>query len=96
MENMTKKYIIELCDILGYQIEKVTKTYQILTENDINNTLDDIQKNIESNHEKISVDSKKKFLTYRKIDVNIFKYEALKKHVGTYIELPKKLQKRAY
>ena len=28
------------------------------------------------------------------MDVNIFKYEALKKHVGAYIELPEKLQKR--
>ena len=27
------------------------------------------------------------------MDLNIFKYEALKKHVGTYIELPEKLQK---
>ena len=69
------------------------KTYQILTENNINTTLDEIQKNIETNHEKISTDSKKKFLTYRKMDVNIFKYEALKKHVGTYIELSEKLQK---
>ena len=74
-------------------MEKVTKIYLILTENNINTTLDEIQKNIESNHEKISVDSKKKFLTYRKMDINIFKYEALKKHVGTCIELPKKLQK---
>ena len=32
-------------------MEKVTKTYEILTENDINNVLDEIQKNIESNHE---------------------------------------------
>ena len=29
------------------------------------------------------------------MDVNIFKYEALKKHIGTYQELPKKLQKRS-
>ena len=29
------------------------------------------------------------------MNVNIFKYEALKKHVGTYIELPEKLQKRS-
>ena len=29
------------------------------------------------------------------MDVNIFKYEALKKHVGTYIELPEKLQKKS-
>ena len=90
-----KKIFIELCDLLGYQMEKVTKTCQILTGNDINTTLDEIQKNIESNHEKICTDSEKKFLTYRKMDLNIFKYEALKKHVGTYIQLPEKLQKRS-
>ena len=28
------------------------------------------------------------------MDVNIFKYEALKKHVGTYVELPEKLNKK--
>ena len=72
-----------MCDLLGYQIEKVIKTCEILSENDINTVLDEIQKNIESNHEKISVDSKNKFLTYRKMDINIFKYTALKKHVGT-------------
>ena len=27
------------------------------------------------------------------MDVNIFKYEALKKHVGTYIELPENYKK---
>ena len=27
------------------------------------------------------------------MDVNIFKYEALKKHIGSYVELPEKLQK---
>ena len=69
---------IEFCDLIGFQMEKVTKSYEILSENDINTTLDEIQKNIESNHEKISIDSRKKFLTYRKMDVNIFKYEALK------------------
>ena len=67
-------------------MEKVTKSYEILSENDIDNVLDEIQKNIENNHEKISVNSKNKFLTYRKMDLNIFKYEALKKH----IELPEK------
>ena len=77
-EKYDKEIFIEFCDLLGYQMEKVTKSYQILTQNDIDNALDEIQKNIESNHEKISVDSKKKFLTYRKMDVNIFKYEALK------------------
>ena len=29
------------------------------------------------------------------MDVNIFKYEVLKKHIGTYIELPEKLKKRS-
>ena len=70
-------------------MEKVRKTYEILTENDIDNVLDEIQKNIESNHEKISTDSKKKFLTYRKMDVNIFKYEALKnmlEHMLNYLK----------
>ena len=75
-----KEIFTELCDLLGYQMEKVTKTYEILSENDINTVSDEIQKDIEDNHEKISTDSKKKFLTYRKMDVNIFKYEALKKH----------------
>ena len=42
-------------------MEKVTKTYEILSENDINTVLDEIQKIIENNHEKISTDSKKKF-----------------------------------
>ena len=30
----------------------------------------------------------------KKGEINIFKYEALKKHVGSYIELPKKLQRQ--
>ena len=47
-----KEIFIELCDLLGYQLEKVSNTYQILTENDINTTLYEIQKNIEINHEK--------------------------------------------
>ena len=39
-----KEIFIELCDLLGYQIEKVTKSYEILSENDINTVLDEIQK----------------------------------------------------
>ena len=86
---MNYRIIIELCDLLGYQLKKVTKTYEILFENNINTVLDEIQKNIESNHEKISTDSKKKFLTYRKMNVNIFKYEALKnmlEHMLNYLK----------
>ena len=93
-EKYDKEVFVELCDLLGYQLEKVAKSYQILTENDINTTLDRIQKNFERNHEKISVDSKKKFLTYRKMDVNIFKYEALKntwEHTKNYLKNCKKI-----
>ena len=35
-EKYNKEIFIELCDLLGYQLEKVTKTYEILSENDIN------------------------------------------------------------
>ena len=63
-EKYDKEIFIELCDLLGYQLGKVTKTYEILSENDINTILDEIEKNIENNHEKISIDSKKKFLTF--------------------------------
>ena len=44
------------------------------------------------NFQKISPDTKYKFLCYKKVEINISKYQALKKHVGSYIELPKKLQ----
>ena len=30
------------------------------------------------------------------MDVNIFKYEALKKHIGTYIELSEKVAKKIF
>ena len=43
-EKYDKEIFIELCDLLGYQLEKVTKTYEILSENDINTVLDEIQK----------------------------------------------------
>ena len=51
-EKYDKEIFIELYDLLGYQMEKVTKIYEILSENDINAVLDEIQKNIESNHKK--------------------------------------------
>ena len=61
-------------------MKKVTKSYEILSENDINNTLDKIQKSIETleSAEKNFRRFKKEILTYRKMDVNIFKHEALK------------------
>ena len=43
-EKYDKEIFIKLCDLLGFQMEKVTKTYEILSENDINTVLDEIQK----------------------------------------------------
>ena len=44
MKKYDKEIFIELSDLLGYQLEKVTKSYEILSENDINTVLDEIQK----------------------------------------------------
>ena len=49
---------------------------------------------MDSNFEKIPPDTKYKFLCYQKVKISIFKYQALKKHIGSCIELPKKLQKQ--
>ena len=46
------------------------------------------------NIEKIPPDTKYKFLFFKKVEINIFKYQALKKYVGSYIELRKKLQRQ--
>ena len=75
------------------QIDKVTKSFEILSENNLETVLDEIIKNMNSNFEKIPPDTKFKFLSYKKVEINIFKYEALRKHVGSYIELPKKLRR---
>ena len=34
------------------------------------------------------------FYVLLKLEINIFKYQALKKHMGSYIELPKSLQRQ--
>ena len=44
MKKYSKEIFIELFNLLGYQLEKVTKTYEILSENDINTVLDEIEK----------------------------------------------------
>ena len=62
--------------------------------NDIEIVLDEIIKTMNSNFEKIPPDTKYKFLCYKKVETNILKYQALKKHVGSYIELPRKLQRQ--
>ena len=66
----------------------------MLSENDVEMVLNEIIKNMDDNFSKISPDAKYKFLCYKKVEVNIFKYQALKKHIGSYTELPKKLQRQ--
>ena len=46
------------------------------------------------NFEKLSKNSRDQFLCYKKLETNIFKYQALKKHMESYIELPKSLHKQ--
>ena len=99
--NFDKKYdklvYLEICNLISCQIDKVTKSFEILSENDVETVLNEIVKTMNSNFEKIPPDTKYKFLCYKKVEVNVFKYEALKKHIGSYIELLKKITKtRSY
>ena len=91
--NFDKKYdrsvYLEICNLISRQIDKVTKSFEILSEKDLETVLNEIIKNMNENFEKIPPDTKYKFLCYKKVEINIFKYENLKKHVGSYIELPK-------
>ena len=66
----------------------------MLNENDIELTLNDIKKNMNENFEKLSKNSKDQFLCFKKLEINFFKYNALKKHMGSYIELLKSLQRQ--
>ena len=85
---------LEICNLISCQIDKVTKSFEILSENDLEIVLNEIIKTMNSNFEKIPLDTKYKFLCYKKVKINIFKYQALKKHVGSYIELPKSLSRQ--
>ena len=85
---------MELCQLIGYQVDKVTKSFEILTENDIEQTLTNIKKNIDVNFEKLSKNSRDQFLCFKKLEINIFKYQALKRRGGSYIELPNSLQRQ--
>ena len=96
--NFDKKYdrsvYLQICNLISCQIDKVTKSFEILSENDVETVLNEIIKNMNSNFEKISPDTKYKFLCFKKVEVNIFKYQALKKQLGSYILLPKFLQRQ--
>ena len=93
-EKYDRSIYLEICNLISCQIDKVTKSFEILSKNDLEIVLNEIKNTMNSNFEKIPPDTKYKFLCYKKVEVNIFKYQALKKHVGSYIELPKKLQRQ--
>ena len=96
--NFDKKYdrsvYLEICNLISCHIDKATESLEILSENDVETVLNEIIKNMDDNFQKISPHTKYKFLCYKKLEINIFKYQALKKHIGSYIELPKKLQRQ--
>ena len=73
-----RKIYLEICNLITCQHDKVTKSFEILTKNDLEIVLNEIIKTMNSNFEKIPPDTKYKFLFYKKVEVNIFKYQALK------------------
>ena len=93
-EKYNREIYLELCQLIGYQVDKVTKSFEILTENDIKQTLTNIKKNIDANFEKLNKNSRDQFLCFKKLEINIFKYQALKRRGGSYIELPNSLQRQ--
>ena len=55
-EKYNRKIYLELCQLIGYQIDKVTKSFEILNENNIESALTDIKKTwmiILKNYQKI-------------------------------------------
>ena len=93
-EKYNRRIYLELCELIGYQVDKVSKSFEILNENDIETALTNIKKNIDANFEKLSKNSRDQFLCFKKLEINIFKYEALKKRAGSYVELPNSLQRQ--
>ena len=43
----SRKIYLELCDLISYQIDNISKSYTILNENDINIVLNQIKQNFE-------------------------------------------------
>ena len=68
--NFDKKYdrkiYSEICNLISCQIDKVTKSFEILSENDVETVSDEIIKNMDDDFSKISPDTKFKFLCYIK------------------------------
>ena len=55
---------LEICNLISCQIDKVTKSFEILSENDVETVLNEIIKNIDDNFQKISPDTKYKFIMF--------------------------------
>ena len=87
-EKYNREIYLELCDLIGYQIDKVTRSVEILNENDIESALTNIRKNMDESFEKLSKNCRDQFLCFKKLEINIFKYEALKNiwgHILNYL-----------
>ena len=87
-EKYNRETYLELCELFGHKLDKVTRSFEILNENDIETTLTDIRKNMNENFEKLSKNSRDQFLCFKKLEINIFRYEALKNtwgHILNYL-----------
>ena len=91
-EKYNRSVYLEICNLISCQIDKVTKSFEILSENDVETVLNEIIKNMDDNFQKISPDTKYKFLAYKKVELNIFKYQALKKMSGVILNCLKVYQ----
>ena len=65
-EKYNRSIYLEICNLISCQIDKVTKSFEILTEDDIQIVLNALIKNMNDNFEKIPPDTKYKFLCYKK------------------------------
>ena len=57
-EKYNRSMYLEICNLISCQIDKVTKSFEILTENDVEIVLNEIIKNMDDNFQKISPDTK--------------------------------------
>ena len=73
-EKYNRSIYLEICNLISCQIDKVTKSFEILSEKDLEIILNEIIKTMNSNFEKIPPDTKYKFLCYKKVEIDILKY----------------------
>ena len=88
-EKYNREIYLELCQLIGHQLDKVTRSFEILNENDIKLALTNIRKNMDENFEKLSKNSRDQFLCFKKLEINVFKYEALKNIWGHILNYQK-------